>query len=239
MPLHNRATLSIAGLYNWDENIFDDLVVPVSIDKNEIIDDILYTCADLEIVYPDWNVMKHAIKVWSEEAIYRWNKIEVLATAVYNPLENYDMIENESIQDSRAKTRTDEKTSNAVENGQVKSESAVNNSNANQNTTVNAVTGFNTTTPVTDTQTTVNGTETGNGVSNGVSTNQNVQSGNEKGTGNETETGNIVRSNRRHGNLGVMTPADMIKKELEVYPQLNLYAIIPTEFKMRFCLLVY
>lgn len=227
MPLHNRATLSIAGLYNWNEHIFDDLVLPVSIDKNEIIDDILYTCADLEIVYPDWNVMKHAIKVWSEEALYRWNKIETLAEAEYNPLENYDMMETESIQDNREKKKND------VSTGKVKTENVASNNNSNTNTVTNAVTGYNTTTPVTNTQDTTTGSETGNGISNGQATTNDIR------TGNETETGNVVRNNRRHGNLGVMTPADMIKKELEVYPQLNLYAIIPTEFKMRFCLLVY
>lgn len=227
MPLHNRATLSIAGLYNWNEHIFDDLVLPVSIDKNEIIDDILYTCADLEIVYPDWNVMKHAIKVWSEEALYRWNKIETLAEAEYNPLENYDMMETESIHDNREKKKND------VSTGKVKTENVASNNNSNTNTVTNAVTGYNTTSPVTNTQDTTTGNETGNGISNGQATTNDIR------TGNETETGNVVRNNRRHGNLGVMTPADMIKKELEVYPQLNLYAIIPTEFKMRFCLLVY
>ena len=44
MPLHNRATLSIIGLYNWDEHIFDDMVLPSSLSLADIVKDILYEC---------------------------------------------------------------------------------------------------------------------------------------------------------------------------------------------------
>lgn len=203
MPIHNGATMSIIGLYNWNNTIFDNMVLPTGIDKNEIIEDILFTCADLEILYPDWDVMARAIQTWSKEALYRWNKIQILAQANYNPLENYDMMESESVQDNRTRT------------GESKS------AGASGTSTKNDVTGYNSDTPVTNTIDTT--TETGNSAN----------------TTEEKSAGNYVRNNRRHGNLGVMTPADMIKKELEVYPQLNLYSIIPTEFKMRFCLMVY
>lgn len=227
MAWHNRATLSIVGLYNWDDTIFDDMVLPTGIDKTEIIEDILFQCAELEILYPDWGVMKKAIETWSKEEIFKWDKIQKLAELEYNPIENYDRMETETVQDSK------EKTHNDVETGTAKSENITSSNADNNNTTTNAVTGFNTTTPVTDTQTTVTGAETGNGISNGTSRMSNAKNGNEK------ETGNIIRNNRTHGNIGVTAPYQMILGDLSVYDSINLYKIIPVDFKMRFCIGVY
>ena len=114
MSLHNRATLSIVGLYNWDDTIFDDMVLPDGIDKNEIIEDILFQCAELEIVYPDWGVMKQAIATWSNEELFKWNKIQKLAELEYNPIENYDRMETETINDSKATTAENTTVANSA-----------------------------------------------------------------------------------------------------------------------------
>ena len=235
----NRATLTITGLYNWDDKLFNNLTLPVGIDKNEVVEDILYQCADLEVVYPDWDVMAKAIGVWSNEALFRWNKINNLSKLSYNPIENYDMMETETISDSKNKTGTEAQTG-TVNQSQTENSAGTNNSvTGNNNTVENLVTGFNTTSPVTNTKdiTTGANTETGNSSVN-TTTNNNSAVDNISNK-NENEVSNILRNNRRHGNLGVMTPADMIRKELEIYPELNLYEIIPVEFKMRFCIMVY
>lgn len=211
MPLHNRATISIIGLYNWDNTIFDDMALPNSVDRQEIIEDILFTCGDLEILYPDWGIMKRAIKVWSEEELFKWNKIEKLAELDYNPIENYDRMETEITKDNRETTAESKNTSNSADNG--------------KNKTTNSVTGFNTTTPVTDT---VSEYE-----------NENKSGGVSVGKGATTETGNIIRNNRTHGNIGVTAPYQMILGDLSVYDSINLNKIIPVDFKLRFCLMVY
>ena len=211
MAWHNRATLSIVGLYNWDDTIFDDMVLPAGIDKTEIIEDILFQCAELEIVYPDWGVMKKAIETWSKEEIFKWDKIQKLAELEYNPIENYDRMETETINDSKATTAETTNTANSADTG--------------TNKTTNSVTGFNTTTPVTDTVTDFESENKSGGVSVG------------KGT--TSETGNIIRNNRTHGNIGVTAPYQMILGDLSVYESINLYKIIPVDFRMRFCLGVY
>ena len=227
MPMINRGTMSIVGLYNWNDKIFDDLVVPTSIDKDEVIEDILFTCADLEIVYPDWDVMKKAIKTWSEEEIFKWNKIEKLAELQYNPIENYDRYETETVNDTRQKTGSDTGTS------ELASETATNSGSKDDSTVTNAVTGFNTTTPVTDSTATTETKNAQNAISNGKTR------GSSANNKQETETGDLVRNNRTHGNIGVTAPYQMIKGDLSVYDDINLYKIIPVEFKMRFCLMVY
>ena len=57
------AKLSILGLYNQDNSIFDDMAVPDSeaFDKDTLIDSILMNLAELELLYPDYDFMKYAI----------------------------------------------------------------------------------------------------------------------------------------------------------------------------------
>lgn len=219
MPLHNRGTLSIIGLYNWDEHIFDDMVLPSSLTLSDIVHDILYECGDLEVVYPDADVMRDAIAVWSEEEIFRWNKIQKLASLDYNPIENYDRMENESIEDERNRTGEITQTSNQVSQRE----------SGNTNTIENQVTGYNSNTPVTNAK----------NINTGTNTDTDTTGNSGTGTSTESDKVNHVKQSRIHGNIGVSTPADMMKKELEIYPELNLHRIIPLEFKMRFCLLVY
>lgn len=211
MSLHNRATLSIVGLYNWDDTIFEDMVLPDGIDKNEIIEDILFQCAELEIVYPDWGVMKQAIATWSNEELFKWNKIQKLAELEYNPIENYDRMETETINDSKATTAENTTVANSADTG--------------KNKTTNSVTGYNTSEPVTDTVTDFES--------------ENKNSGISTGKGSTQETGNIIRNNRTHGNIGVTAPYQMILGDLSVYDSINLYKIIPVDFKLRFCIAVY
>ena len=227
MPMINRGMISIIGLYNWNDKIFDDLVVPASIDKNEVIEDILFTCADLEIMYPDWDIMKRAIKTWSEEEIFKWNKIEKLAELQYNPIENYSRYETETVNDTRQKTGSDTGST------EISSNTSMNTGSTDESTITNAVTGYNTTTPVTDTTSTTETKNAQNAISNGKT--RGLNANNKQ----ETETGDHIRNYQAHGNIGITAPYQMIKGDLSVYEDINLYKIIPIEFKMRFCLMVY
>lgn len=46
-------------------------------------------------------------------------------------------------------------------------------------------------------------------------------------------------TNTRGGNIGVTMTQQMLERELEVRPKLNIYNYIIQDFKQRFCLLVY
>ncbi|MBR5835995.1 MAG: hypothetical protein IKY66_07515 [Bacteroidales bacterium] len=85
-----RATLSILGLYNYDNTIFDDLTLPEELDTTTAIDSILSECAELEIIYPDPDMIKQMIALWSARELPVWERIYKAVTAEYNPLENYN-----------------------------------------------------------------------------------------------------------------------------------------------------
>lgn len=98
------AWLSIAGLYYYDNTIFDDMKIPEGVDKNTLIYNILAETAELEIIYPNAPFMKKMLEMWSEKEFSVWNKLYTTTKLEYNPIENYDRIEE----------WTDDNTVNAV-----------------------------------------------------------------------------------------------------------------------------
>ena len=102
--MSTQVTLSILGLYKYDNTLFDGMVVPSSLDKNLIIDNILMELAELEVIYPDPDFMKFAIARWSAKQKFAWEdymkvlevpsgtKLRVLIGAVlHNPGETCDL----------------------------------------------------------------------------------------------------------------------------------------------------
>lgn len=86
------ATMSILGLYRYDNTIFDNLVTPFE-DNENLIQNILMECAELEILYPDADFMKFAIGAWSQKQLPIWNKLYNTEKLEYNPLENANRTE--------------------------------------------------------------------------------------------------------------------------------------------------
>ena len=84
------AFLSIAGLYAFDNTIFDNLELPEGVEKNVLIFNLLSELAEFEVVYPNSDFMKTAIEMWSKANIKAWNKIYNTTMLDYNPIENYD-----------------------------------------------------------------------------------------------------------------------------------------------------
>lgn len=88
-----RATMSVLGLYNYDDTIFDDMVLPTGVDAQTAIDSILFDNAELEIMYPDPEWLKELIKVWSTRESVIWERILNAINQEYDPIENYNRTE--------------------------------------------------------------------------------------------------------------------------------------------------
>lgn len=85
-----RSTLSIRGLYYWDNTIFDDLSLPVDVSAETVVSLILAECGELETLYPDPDYFKNILKYWSESKLPAWNKIKkALWETNYDPTYNY------------------------------------------------------------------------------------------------------------------------------------------------------
>ncbi len=82
--------LSVMGLYQYDQTLFDTLQLPEELDKETLIGNILLECAELETFISDPEVMKEAIGYWSKKNLDNWQRIYETLTAEYNPLWNKD-----------------------------------------------------------------------------------------------------------------------------------------------------
>ena len=99
------ATMNVLTLYNWtndhdEPDLFRDFVVPEEIEKDVVVDAILLKAAPFEILYPDPDVLRQNIGVWSNSRIAIWNRWadSWAKAAEFNQLENFDRTEEETIE---------------------------------------------------------------------------------------------------------------------------------------------
>lgn len=86
--------ISVLGLYIYDKTLFDEMVIPESVDRSVLINNILMECAELECLYPDAEFMKSAIGQWSLKEIESWNIIDDVLSQK-NPLHDINVTETE------------------------------------------------------------------------------------------------------------------------------------------------
>ena len=108
--------LSIVTLTNYDDSLWDGLVVPSyeeykdglftehSLDKQLLIGNICMECSDLQLIYPDWDYMQGLIAMWSATELPVWTKLYKTTMFEYNPLWNVDADITESSSGSNSGT---------------------------------------------------------------------------------------------------------------------------------------
>lgn len=84
------ARLTIMGLYNYDPDIFAGFEVPDGMDRDVVINEIVMQCAELELVYPSFNLMKLAINNWCKVESKIWDRLWNTENLEYNPIWNVD-----------------------------------------------------------------------------------------------------------------------------------------------------
>ena len=206
-----KATMSILALYNWDNTIFDNLTIPEGISPADLEMSLLMECAELELLYPDFEVMKNFIGIWSRKELPVWERVYRASQLEYNPIDNYNRSElwTDSVNGGRT-----------VNNSQV-----ANNSMNSTGNRLGKVAGYNSDSLV---------------PREGSDDSQNTSgSGTVTDSGSETRNETTTRSGNVHGNIGVTSSQQMLEQELEIAPKLNTIDYIIASFKRRFCLLVY
>lgn len=83
-------TLSLLGLYQYNDQLFDGLRLPSGVNKDAFIDNLLAETAEFEVIYPDAEFMANMIAVWSEKELPVWEKLEETLHYDYDPISNYD-----------------------------------------------------------------------------------------------------------------------------------------------------
>lgn len=90
--------ITIEGLYEADDTIFDDWTLPkrevegeqVTPDKDILIANVLSELNEFEILVPDTDRIKEEIKWWSKKMFDSWSTMFKVLNEDYNPLHNFD-----------------------------------------------------------------------------------------------------------------------------------------------------
>lgn len=83
-------TTTILGMYKFQEGLFDELVLPNKLNKQDVIDSILLETCELETMYPRFETMQSAIGIWSRNKLEDWQRLYDVLYSEYNPIWNKD-----------------------------------------------------------------------------------------------------------------------------------------------------
>lgn len=207
----SSATITLIGMYNFNNDLFELLDTPEGIDKQTLIDTILLRSGEFEVMYPDLDFLKYSIGAWSR----KWNPtLERWAKALkveYNPLENYD--------------RTEEWNDNGTSNGSESGSSNGSTSGQTGSLTTNKVSADDAGDAFTNKDASaVNGSDS--------TTSSGSSSLNKNDSFNNSHKGRI------HGNIGVTTSQQMLLSELDL-GYWNIYEKVADIFLTEFVLPIY
>lgn len=213
------ARITLYGFYQYDNTLFDGVVLPSGMDKDMLVSDIIRTSGDLYTYHQVPEQLKRNITFWFARRLFDFERMYKALRAEYSPIENYDRIEDvrrdyqNSGQDKEVSTLGSTTTSTHTGNDSAETQvSAYNESEyANRDK---------------ETQTYNNSTET-------------------KGSGSDTTTTDYglrrteTEATRVHGNIGVTTAQQMITEEMKLRAQYDIYRIITMEFEREFLVQIY
>lgn len=236
--------LDIMALYNHDQTLFSAFQVPTSITwvehgpdgdvthtesipytKQNIIDNILLECAELEVVYPDADYMKLAIGTWSTKRLYTWQRIADVLYRKYDPFVNMNRhewrttLENRNLAGSETPNLTDRETRNLA--------------GTNDSTVTGNVNAFN--------DSSANGVQRDKVTTDQDTTDTGTVTNTRTGTVNTTDTGTVTTTDDYHieGDSAIRDAQDIMRLETQERLANDLIDIIIEDFKKRFCLMVY
>ena len=104
------ATMTLIGMYNYRNDIFNELVLPTGIDADLFKNALLMKGGEFEVLYPDPDFLKYSIKIWSSKWFRTFSEWLRGTEQRWNPIYNYDRFEesrNENRKEFDSKTTAD------------------------------------------------------------------------------------------------------------------------------------
>lgn len=221
-----HVTMTLIGLYNYDNNLFDLLTLPASLDKDTLVDNLLLRSGQFEVMYPDPDFMKFSIGAWSRKwqaTFQRW--VDALAIE-YDPLENYDRREEWTDKKHGASAESD--TENRTQNGKTHGATI----GSTNTTTTHNVSAYDSSTL----QPSYDDVTAGTDASHTASVLQNTDNVTAQKLSHDAE--NALHEGRIHGNIGTLTSQTMLQSELDL-GYWNIYEKIIDIFLTEFVIPIY
>lgn len=253
--------LDIMALYNYDNTIFSAFQIPTTITwvtnnadgtstthtesipytKQNVIDNILMDCAELEVVYPDTDYMKLAIGSWSTRRLYTWQRIADVLYRKYDPFVNINRHEWRTTREDRLLYDSELRDLTLGESRLLYDSELRDLKGTNDSTVTGNVNAFNDSSAngvqrdkVTTDQDTSDSGSVNTSHSGTVTTT-------DSGSVNKSNSGNITTTDDFHieGDSAIRDAQDIMRLETQERLANDLIDIIIEDFKKRFCLMVY
>ena len=242
----SSAKITTVGFYQYmnayNNDLFGLLNLPPGIDKDTLVNNIMLRGGEFEVVYSNPDFYKSAIGLWSNKHYRTFEKWINALNIDYNPLENYDRMEEWSDVGSRTNTGTVSDSGERKNTGTQSTESSGkdNFKGSGNSTSSDEISAYNSNSFQNDKKNTTNSSnssETNTTASNTRTDNLSESNSNTR-TDNLYEKTNSDRKGRAHGNIGVTTSQQMLQSELDI-AKWNIYEQITDLFLSEFCIMVY
>lgn len=242
----SSAKITTVGFYQYmnayNNDLFGLLNLPPGIDKDTLVNNILLRGGEFEVVYSNPEFYKSAIGLWSNKHYRTFEKWINALNIDYNPLENYDRMEEWSDTGSRINTGTVSDSGKITNTGTQSTETTGkdNFKGSGNSTSSDEISAYNSNSFQNDKKNTTNSSNSSetNTTTNNTRTDNLSESNSNTRTDNLSEKTNSNRTGRAHGNIGVTTSQQMLQSELDI-AKWNIYEQITDLFLSEFCIMVY
>ena len=213
------ARVTLWGFYQYDKTLFDGIVLPNGIDKDNLVSDIMRNSGDLYPYHQIPEYLKRNINFWFARRLFDFERMYEALRVEYSPIENYDRKEN---------IKRDYENS-GVDKASTTLGSSTTSTNVGSNDNENKVSAYNESDYTNREKDTQNYNSTVTNTGSGTDTTQ-------------TEYGlkrKEVEDIHVHGNIGVTTSQQMIESEISLRAKYDIYKIISKEFEREFLVQIY
>ena len=213
------ARITLWGFYQYDKMLFDGIVLPDGIDKENLVAEIMRNSGDLYPYHQVLEYLKSNINYWFARRLFDFERMYNALRVEYSPIENYDRKEN----------ITRDYENSGIDKASTTLGSSTTTTNVGSNDNENKVSAYN--------------------ESDYTNREKDIQSYNytvtNSGSGTDTTQKEYglkrkeVEDIRVHGNIGVTTSQQMIESEMSLRAKYDIYKIISREFEREFLVQIY
>lgn len=207
--------LTLIGLYNFDNTLFDSLELPDEYDKQAFIDSLLIEHGEKCILYSNPDFMKYSIGAWGRKWALELERIAQALKAEYDPIYNYDRYE----EYTDTEGRTLNSKTNSGHTAKDTPDYDVSRETNTSATTENQTSAYNSSSYQPESKTIVNGgkdTTTTKGKVQDLTESANS-------TTDDKEDRELKHKAHLYGNIGVTTSAAMVTEVVQQRFKYNLY----------------
>ena len=210
--MSRQAKISVMGLYRWNSDLFSLMSIPEGLELDVFVNNLLAEACELELLYPNYEVMKVLIGSWSAKCLPIWEHLYETTQYDYDPIENYNRTDASRIDRSNTRvhsgTDTETRNTNSHSDEYIAGFDSVPSGN-NDGLVKN------------------NRLENTGGGTNSLAHGEQI-----------ADTGFDTTTMTSKGNIGVTTTQKMIREEREI-AEFNIYDKMIQDFIDRFCIVVY